>query len=316
MGQDWDRGTAPRQDPFPNRHLPVLVSPPPKWYLLAMPTTLEMLETSYPEPDSLASTTTNRVNFGGCWAASTCGCDWHWGVSAAPPNVVVDDRLAANPINRLDPQGTKIIAWDASFDNAPRDKQAVTRADANTSRQLNAAISAVREFDDAAFFTAFTNRVRPSPGTTGYIQCVYFTELRKNILGTLEAMQYMLDVTGIKAHLRCNADRVKESIIWWWLGPMPNLLAYTDPGKNDMYFEDRFFQSDARLQDTTYMHELSHAAASTHDSKNLYIGVPSSEDKHMAYLQMVNSAYFIEDFSDLSGRGVLQKLGNNLFGRR
>jgi hypothetical protein len=34
-----------------------------------------------------------------CWAVSVCGCDWHWGVSVAPQNVVVDDRLASDPLN-------------------------------------------------------------------------------------------------------------------------------------------------------------------------------------------------------------------------
>jgi hypothetical protein len=76
---------------------PVLVPPPPARYLLPMPTTAHMLETSYPQAESrpqTASTTTARADYDGCWASSgTLGF------------IVVDDRLAANPINRVDPAG-------------------------------------------------------------------------------------------------------------------------------------------------------------------------------------------------------------------
>jgi hypothetical protein len=93
----------------PGRHRRhTLVSPPPARYLLPMPATLEILDTSYPGTDSPrqpASTTPTPNVYDVCWAASTCGCDWQWGASAAPQNVVVDDRLAANPINRADPSG-------------------------------------------------------------------------------------------------------------------------------------------------------------------------------------------------------------------
>jgi hypothetical protein len=81
-------------------------------YLLPMVTTLESLDTSYAGTDSppqTTSTTTAPTLYDVCWAASGCGCDWHWGVSAAPQNVVVDDRLAANPINRRDPSGLILV---------------------------------------------------------------------------------------------------------------------------------------------------------------------------------------------------------------
>jgi hypothetical protein len=67
--------------------------------LVTMPTTMEMFETFYPEADSpppTASTTIPHTAYDGCWA-----------VSEAFWKVVVDDRLAANPINRLDPTGLK-----------------------------------------------------------------------------------------------------------------------------------------------------------------------------------------------------------------
>jgi hypothetical protein len=82
---------------------------PPRGTFLPMPTTMDMLETSYPVADSPPQTTTTmtaRADYDGCWAVSTCGCEWHWGASAAPHNVVVEDRLAANPINHIDPRGT------------------------------------------------------------------------------------------------------------------------------------------------------------------------------------------------------------------
>jgi hypothetical protein len=86
----------------------VLVPPPAARYRVTMPTTPEILDTSYPVTDSprqTTSTITARASDDGGWAVSACGCDWQWGASAAPQNVVVDDRLAANPINSVDPNG-------------------------------------------------------------------------------------------------------------------------------------------------------------------------------------------------------------------
>jgi hypothetical protein len=100
-----------------DRHAAVLVSPPPARYRTRMSTTMDMLERSYPEAESLpqtTSTTSASANYDGCWAASTCGCDWQWGASPAPPNVVVDDRLAANPINRRDPSGLRILVYPST----------------------------------------------------------------------------------------------------------------------------------------------------------------------------------------------------------
>jgi hypothetical protein len=94
---------------------PALVLISPTGYRTLMPTTLEILDTSYPGTDSPpqpASTTT--AIYERCWAVSASGCDWPWGASAAPQNVVVDDRLAANPINRIDPTGLTEITVDAS----------------------------------------------------------------------------------------------------------------------------------------------------------------------------------------------------------
>jgi hypothetical protein len=68
---------------------------------------LRILESPYLKADSpprIASTTPASTAYDG-WAVSACGCDWQSGVSAAPGIVVVDDRLAANPINRVDPTG-------------------------------------------------------------------------------------------------------------------------------------------------------------------------------------------------------------------
>jgi len=47
----------------------------------------------------------NYPDYDGCCAVSASGCNWQWGESAAPEMVVVDDRLAANPINKRDPSG-------------------------------------------------------------------------------------------------------------------------------------------------------------------------------------------------------------------
>jgi hypothetical protein len=58
---------------------------------------MDMLETSYPETDSppqTTCTTTANAAYDGCWAV----LEPFW-------EIVVDDRLAANPINRLDPTG-------------------------------------------------------------------------------------------------------------------------------------------------------------------------------------------------------------------
>jgi hypothetical protein len=62
-----------------------------------MPTTLDMLETSYLEAESRpqpASTTRAPNVYDGCWASS-----------GTLEFVVVHDRLAANPIDRVDPSG-------------------------------------------------------------------------------------------------------------------------------------------------------------------------------------------------------------------
>jgi hypothetical protein len=62
-----------------------------------MPTTMDILETSYPESQFPPQTTfmiTARALYDGCWAIS----EPFW-------QIVVDDRLAANPINGRDPSG-------------------------------------------------------------------------------------------------------------------------------------------------------------------------------------------------------------------
>jgi hypothetical protein len=116
-----------------------------------MPTTLEILDTSYPGTDSPPQTTsTTTALYDGCWAASTGGCDWHWGVSAAPEIVVVHDRLAANPINRVDPAGLKfrddqgtfsVILWsgDLAGPPNPRSENAIvtfTPSEWNCSKEI------------------------------------------------------------------------------------------------------------------------------------------------------------------------------------
>jgi hypothetical protein len=67
-----------------------------------MPATLDMLKPSYlqihPLPPAI-STPIADANYDGCWAVS----EPFW-------EVVEDDRLAANPINRVDPEGTRL--WD------------------------------------------------------------------------------------------------------------------------------------------------------------------------------------------------------------
>jgi hypothetical protein len=68
---------------------------------------LDMEGTCRTRPETDA-TPFNYSNYDGCWAASASGCDWQWELSAAPGIVVVDDRLAANPINRSDPHGTTV----------------------------------------------------------------------------------------------------------------------------------------------------------------------------------------------------------------
>jgi hypothetical protein len=67
--------------------------------------TRDMLEGSCRTLRERESMTIGQGNDDGCWAISASGCDWQWGASAAPQNVVVDDRLAANPINYTDATG-------------------------------------------------------------------------------------------------------------------------------------------------------------------------------------------------------------------
>jgi hypothetical protein len=83
-----------------------------------MTTTLDILETSYPQAESPPQTTTTmtaRVAYDGCWASS-----------GTLEFVVVDDRLAANPINQRDPSGE---FKEVSIANAG-DKQMVLDAEA------------------------------------------------------------------------------------------------------------------------------------------------------------------------------------------
>jgi hypothetical protein len=64
-----------------------------------MTATLDMLETSYPEMDSPWATA--------CTMSGSAAYDVCWAVSEPFWEIVVDDRLAANPINHVDPSGLK-----------------------------------------------------------------------------------------------------------------------------------------------------------------------------------------------------------------
>jgi hypothetical protein len=252
-----------------------------------MVTTLDMPETpclAPPVPAEVERTTISPMKYEGFWASS-----------GTVEIVVAVDRIAANPINRRDSSGLKIIRYVDFLSST--DKQVVADADAFVSRVIKNRITEFNELTDKAFADAFFKGVVPAAGDPGTLLYVIFREIRNVFLRELQEMADMLDVTGMIAYTRCNADRVG-------IHSVKNLLAFSYPGKNEIYFLDKFFNSDVATQRITFLHELSHAAAFTHDRQKFPLDSVTDYRIVTYYIDWAKSAYTVERLVGLPARAL------------
>jgi hypothetical protein len=242
-----------------------------------MPATLDM----FGHPRVAASvlpegerTSVARMAYEGFWAVS--GVGWE---------VVDDDRIAANPINRRDPSGLRISRFDAALTAAERAE--ITAADASATAHMARVRADLLAFNMANFVADPAHPYEPDPHDIAIANSL-LTQMREK----LDSMILHL-ASGIEAKSPWCTRTVFGTPIY----------AKSVPGKDIIWFAPAFFTAAGAnpiLQTETIIHELSHIAIYTNDDS--FASLQASVGSAVSILNrdgllpnFLNSAYFWED---------------------
>lgn len=230
----------------------------------------------------------------GCTTIGNALYEGFWASSVAVGEVVDDDRIADNPINRVDPSGLRINYVDDGPLSVSATLIKIHQADAMVTRALNAAKSQLPQYD-ALWAGGIAG---PGPVTTGINPPLYmYTAAYSDLVRNIGKMLSVTTDVGLTLHYVCPGSKDDWSS-WWDAG---NVNTYTIRNDNDriIHAKKSFLDESTEEMARSLIHELSHNAAGTTDDNAWNVAPPGAlaPDAASTYTKhTVNIAQFYEQF--------------------